>query len=137
VGVPAFLAELGLLDPASAAFGSKLLRAFGISLIMNVTWAPFFMTLHKITDIHIEKNGGAARCLLRPIDMVEAFNRINWQSLWGFVFKKLIPLFWVPAHTVTFLLPPYFQVIFAAALGVVLGVTLAMAGQKKAPKPAP
>lgn len=136
VGVPAFLAELGLLDPTSTTFGSRLLRAFGISLIMNCTWAPFFMTLHKITDIHIEKNGGTMRGLFRPIDMVGAFNSINWSSLWGFVFKKLIPFFWVPAHTLTFMLPPHFQVVFAAALGVVLGVTLAMAGQKKAPKPA-
>jgi hypothetical protein len=37
----------------------------------------------------------------------------------------------VPAHTITFMLPPYFQVVFAALLGIVLGVILALASTKK------
>jgi uncharacterized integral membrane protein len=43
------------------------------------------------------------------------------------VFKKTIPLFWYPAHTITFLLPAGFQVLFAAVLGIVLGVLLSVA----------
>jgi hypothetical protein len=50
---------------------------------------------------------------------------------WNFVFKKTIPLFWFPAHTITFLLPSQFQVLFAALLGVALGVILAIANNKK------
>jgi len=43
------------------------------------------------------------------------------------VFKKTIPLFWIPAHTITFLLNPDYQVLFAAFLSIVLGAILAVA----------
>ena len=45
----------------------------------------------------------------------------------GFVFKKTIPFFWIPAHTITFLLPGQYQVLFAALLGVALGIILSIA----------
>ena len=48
-----------------------------------------------------------------------------------FVFKKTIPFFWYPAHTITFLLPGEMRVLFAAILGVVLGVLLAIAARMK------
>ncbi|WP_321415721.1 Mpv17/PMP22 family protein [uncultured Desulfobacter sp.] len=47
------------------------------------------------------------------------------------MFKKTLPFFWIPAHTITFLLPPDFQVLFAAILGIVLGIILAVAGLSK------
>ena len=53
-------------------------------------------------------------------------HKINWEVQWGFVFKKTIPLFWYPAHTITFLLPGDYQVLFAAFLGVVLGLILSI-----------
>ena len=53
------------------------------------------------------------------------------RSLWGFLFKKTIPLFWVPAHTITFMLPPEYRVLFAALLGVMLGVFMSLATRKK------
>ena len=34
--------------------GSKLLRAFLISAIMNLTFAPVFMASHRITDLYID-----------------------------------------------------------------------------------
>jgi hypothetical protein len=46
---------------------------------------------------------------------------------WGFVFKKTIPLFWFPAHTITFLLPAHLQVLFAAVLSIFLGIILSVA----------
>lgn len=49
----------------------------------------------------------------------------------NFVFKKTIPFFWYPAHTITFLLPGEMRVLFAAILGVVLGVLLAIAARMK------
>ncbi|GAB1473896.1 hypothetical protein MASR2M69_13370 [Bacteroidota bacterium] len=39
-----------------------------------------------------------------------------------FVVGKTIPLFWIPAHTITFLLPDTYKVIFAASLSIVLGL---------------
>jgi hypothetical protein len=88
------------------------------------------MTLHKITDAHIAANGGSLRALITPIPMAERFAAINWQAQWGFVFKKTIPLFWYPAHTITFLLPAEQRVLFAALLGIVLGVLLALSTKK-------
>jgi hypothetical protein len=46
------------------------------------------------------------------------------------VFKKTIPFFWYPAHTVTFLLPSEQRVLFAALLGIALGVLLALSSKK-------
>ena len=44
---------------------------------------------------------------------------------------RTIPLFWIPAHTVSFLLPPDYQVLYAALLGVALGLILALAGKRR------
>ena len=134
-GVPAFLEYMGYrdagLDFAGSLTWGKVLVAFCISVAMNSIFAPVFMTLHKITDIHIGDNNGSLRALIRPIPMAEVFSRIDWNAQWGFVFKKTIPLFWFPAHTVTFLLPAGARPLFAALLGVVLGVLLAVSGRKK------
>ncbi|MCK7530557.1 MAG: Mpv17/PMP22 family protein [Marinilabiliales bacterium] len=46
------------------------------------------------------------------------------------VLKKTIPFFWIPAQTITFLLPPEFQILFAALLSTVLGVILACRSAK-------
>jgi hypothetical protein len=105
----------------------KLWVAFFISLTMNLIYAPIMMTIHKITDIHIENNGGTISGLFRPIKMGEIISQINWKVQWGFVFKKTIPYFWIPAHTLTFLLPPSYRVLFAALLGIMLGILLAIA----------
>lgn len=69
--------------------------------------------------------------MLHPLKMGEIMSEINWKAQWGFVFKKTIPLFWFPAHTITFLLPPSARVLFAALLGVILGVFMAIAARKK------
>ena len=105
--------------------------AFCVSVAMNSIFAPVFMTLHKITDTHILSNGGTLGGFFRPIKMREIITHLNWDVQWSFVFKKTIPLFWFPAHTITFLLPSQFQVLFAALLGVALGVILAIANNKK------
>lgn len=106
---------------------NRIAVAFLISVMMNCCFAPVFMTLHKITDAHILDNGGKLKALITPINMSTQFTNINWSVQWGFVFKKTITLFWVPAHTITFLLPSEFQVLFAALLSVALGVLLSVA----------
>ena len=133
-GTPAFLTYMGLQDAGSlmgGAFGAgKLLVAFSISAAMNLIYAPVMMTLHKITDTHIINNGGTVAGLFKPIRFGDIMASINWQVQWNFVFKKTIPFFWIPAHTITFLLPEQFQVLFAALLGIALGVILAVASLK-------
>ncbi len=140
-GVPAFLNNMGV-DVAASVFAKQpltsvnfavsLLIAFCTSVVMNCIFAPVFMTFHKITDMHIIKNGGNLQNFFRhPINMATSFKAINWDIQWGFVFKKTIPFFWFPAHTITFMLPGEFQVLFAALLGVALGLILAVASLKK------
>ena len=134
-GAPAVLGELGLHITAdtlkSGDFFPRLLAAFCVSATINSIFAPLFMTMHKVTDLHIAETGGTIRGFLAPIPVGRLLKEINWDVMWGFVFKKTLPCFWVPAHTITFMLPPYFKVVFAALLGIVLGVILALASTKK------
>lgn len=133
-GAPAVLAELGL--PFSLAtlregsFAAKLAVSFSISVSVNLIFAPVFMTLHKVTDRHIDDTGGSLLKFFSPIPVGRILRETNWDMMWNFIFKKTIPFFWIPAHTVTFLLPSYLQILMAALLGVVLGVILAFAAAK-------
>ncbi len=134
-GAPALLTSLGLTN-AQLAFAApefsweKLAVAFGVSVTMNTIFAPVFMSFHKITDMHIARYNGSMRCFLHPIDITASFREMNWEVQWSFVFKKTIPFFWYPAHTITFMLPDEWRVLFAALLSVALGVLLAIDGKK-------
>lgn len=134
-GTPVFLDYMGLQDVkesfTSPEFNTtKLITAFSISFFMNLIFAPVMMTFHKITDTHIEQKGGRVTALFTGIPIGKIMSEdINWKVQWGFVFKKTIPFFWIPAHTITFMLPPEFRVLFAAVLGIALGVILAIASQ--------
>lgn len=135
-GTPALLASLGWHDAeivfASACFSwGKLGVAFCVSVAMNTIFAPVFMSFHKITDMHIARYNGSMRCFLRPIDITRSFRELNWEMQWSFVFKKTIPFFWYPAHTITFMLPADWRVLFAALLSVALGILLAIDSKKK------
>ncbi len=111
--------------------GEKLIAAFAVSVSMNLIFAPLFMTLHRVTDTHIQETGGTLRGFFSPIDFGRILKNMDWQVMWGFVFKKTLPLFWIPAHTITFLLPEMHRVLFAALLGIVLGTILAFASLAK------
>ncbi|NVO04252.1 MAG: Mpv17/PMP22 family protein [Bacteroidetes bacterium] len=111
-------------------FGLKLLVSFSISASMNIIFAPIMMTFHKITDTHIINNGGTLVGFFKPIQFGNIMSEMNWRVQWDFVFKKTIPFFWIPAHTITFMLPPEYRVLFAAILGIALGVIMAIASQK-------
>ncbi len=129
-GAPAFLKALGIEAAAESLVGPisglRILTAFTISVTLNLIYAPVMMTLHKITDTHIVKNGGTLSGLLKPIKMGDIIAKLDWKMQWNFIFKKTIPFFWIPAHTITFLLPVEFQVLFAALLGIALGVILSL-----------
>ena len=135
IGVPAFLDSFtvfdGIKEAMSGGFtGMKLLGAFFISLMMNTSFAPVFMTMHKITDTHIGSHGGRFSALTHLIPIGKIISGLNWEVQWGFVFKKTIPFFWIPAHTITFLLPADMQVLFAALCSVALGLFLSIAAVK-------
>ena len=135
-GVPAYLDKFqifgGISEAMQASFSLlKLCGAFCISVMMNTTFAPVFMTLHKITDTHITQTGGTLKGFFsNKIPFTQIISSLNWKVQWSFVFKKTIPFFWIPAHTLTFILPYNIQVLFAAFLGICLGVILSIAARK-------
>ncbi len=110
---------------------TRLLTAFAISTFMNLIFAPVFMTLHKITDLHILRTGGTLSGFFSPLPFGEIIRDLDWKVQWEFVFRKTIPFFWIPAHTVTFMMPPEYRIVFAAVLGIVLGVLLTVASGSK------
>ena len=138
-GTPVFLESLGITNASTALSGTftpeKLLVAFSISLLMNMIYAPLMMTVHKITDMHIILTGGTIKGLFSSFHFEKLFVNLDWNVQWNFVFKKTIPYFWIPAHTITFLLPADFRVLFAALLGIALGIILAIADMMGDDKP--
>ncbi len=88
----------GLL-PETGALG----RAFAVSLAMNLQFGPFLVIAHRLIDNAID-------------------GRPNWANL----DKGLLSLlwFWVPAHTVTFLMPLELRIGLAAVWSLALGLIL-------------
>lgn len=131
-GTPVLLQKMGMQQASALMEGGlswgKLVVTLTISAGMNIFYAPVMMTFHKITDLHIEANGGTMRGLFRRMDMAELFERIDWKAQWGFVFKKTIPFFWIPAQALNFLLPEEWRILVAAIYGIILGILLAVAG---------
>lgn len=108
--------------------GVALAQAFFGSAIMNLTFGPMMMLFHRFTDMYIdtkyEKNGG-------KVTMSELIDKNDWHSLVEFSWIKTCPFFWIPAHTVVFLLPPQYRVIISAFLSIALGLLLAIAKKGK------
>lgn len=133
-GTPVFLEKAGFADASRIIHSNlswkKVLVSFSISTAINLFYAPVLMTFHKITDSHILNTGGSVKGLFTPIPFARILRDINWDVQWNFILKKTIPLFWIPAQTITFLLPEEFRILFAAFLGIVLGVLLAVASLK-------
>lgn len=106
--------------------GSSIIWAFLVSTTMNMTFGPIMMIFHRFTDTFIdmkyEKNN--------DISISSIAKRIEWDGFFSFVVLKTIPFFWIPAHTIVFLLPPEYRVIAAAFLSIALGGILAFAKKK-------
>jgi hypothetical protein len=94
----------GLL-PELGAFG----KAFAVSLAMNLQFGPFLVIAHRLID-----------------------NAIDGAPNWANLDKGLLSLlwFWVPAHTVTFLLPPDLRIGLAALWSLALGLILGFYNRK-------
>ncbi|MBL0176325.1 MAG: hypothetical protein IPP94_13850 [Ignavibacteria bacterium] len=93
--------------PAVCAEGVP--RAFAVSLFTNVLFGPQMMFFHRVEDNLILRRSGFAGMRTPLLTLV-------W--------------FWIPAHTVTFSLPPELQIGLAAIWSVALGIILGMAAGK-------
>ena len=107
--------------------GVPIAFAFFTSVLMNLTFAPTMMAFHRITDAFLDLYYE----LKKFPTMNDVINKINWNSFVSFVVLKTIPAFWIPAHTITFLLPSEYRVIVAALLSIALGGILAFAANTK------
>ena len=67
--------------------------------------------------------GRCAACGTFP-DVGGLLKSVNWDVMWRLVLFRTVLFFWIPVHTITFLLPEAFRVLFAALLGAVLGLIL-------------
>jgi len=105
-----------------------LLAAFLASFFMNVTFGPVLMVAHNLADRFIAQNRG--RFPVRDFSPSSLLAGVNWDMMWNFILKKTIPFFWIPVHTLTFLLPQEYRILLSALLSIVLGVILSFAGAK-------
>lgn len=120
----------GLLPSFKSGLANKVSFAFFTSALMNLLFAPTFMAFHRVTDTFIDMGNGRMSEILN-VSLGDVVRKIDWNGFVGFVVCRTIPFFWIPAHTVTFLLPPEYRVLVAAFLSIALGGILAFAKRRK------
>lgn len=91
--------------PALSKFG----KAFAISAFMNMQFGITLVLLHRALDNLPLKHK-------------------NWNNLHKGIFSLV--WFWIPAHTVTFMLPELYRIGLAALWSLVLGLILGMFNRK-------
>ncbi len=127
-GAPLILNKLGLPWGATALASTlsieKIIAAFCVSLTMNCFFAPILMLTHSLTDAHVAEHNGSLISLIKKPLVPKYLKNMNWENFWNLAIVRNILLFWIPMHTITFLLPENFRVLFAAILGTCLGLIL-------------
>lgn len=112
-----FVLANGILPGA----GIPVWSAFLTSVLMNLSFGIAFMSTHRVTDTIIvlahEK---------KKITVESIVANIDFKAFISFTVMKAIPLFWIPAHTITFSLPGEYQIVVAAFLSIVLGILLSL-----------
>jgi hypothetical protein len=124
-----FAAAYMMTEGKLPGVGITPLFALFTSVLMNTSFGPTFMAVHKISDKMLEMSANKEKLSLK-----NAVLGVEWANFVSFTILKTVPFFWIPAHFVTFLLPGEYQVIMAAALSIALGVILSVGGRKKSKK---
>ncbi|MDA8409795.1 MAG: hypothetical protein M0001_05315 [Treponema sp.] len=136
-GGVATAASKGLLPIGSGGLAT-FLQAFWTSALMNLTFGPAFMAAHRVSDAWIDArfavrgSAGVEKNGRKGPRLGEVVASVDWNRFLTFVVGKTIPLFWIPAHTITFLLPGEYRVLVAALLSIALGVILTWGKRTKA-----
>ena len=106
-----------LFDEGLLPFDNSFTRALFTSIFMNITFGAMMMLAHFTSDGYLDhkKEKLSLKLTMKKLDYVGFMNK---------TFFIIIPLFWIPAHTITFLLPGEYRVLFAATLGIALGFLL-------------
>ncbi len=92
-------------------------HALFTSILMNLLFAPTMMLLHRISDQVID------RITQGKHGLIPALTEIDYVAFLRML-SKTIPFFWIPMHTITFLLPGMYRAFFASLLGIALGLLL-------------
>lgn len=116
------LAQAGRLLPF---FEVPLAQAFFGSSIMNLTFAPAMNTFHRLMDLLIENAGEK-----KPISLKGLIGQIDWGAFVTFNWLKVGIFFWIPVHTIVFLLPEDWRVAVAAFSSIALGIILSFAAKQ-------
>ncbi len=87
-------------------------NAFAISVFMNLQFGLFLVIFHRYLDNLIAKQNN--------------WNNIN-KGMWSLIW------FWIPAHTITFMLDKPYQIGLAAVWSVVLGIILGYYNKNNTP----
>ncbi len=119
------MVEKGLLPVGSGGW-AVFLQAFYTSALMNLTFGPVFMALHRVTDTLID-----FLVQKKKVGKGAVIKAVDWPGFITFVVGITIPCWWIPVHTLTFLLPGEYRVLAAAYLSIVLGVILVYARNRK------
>ncbi len=100
---------------------NAIIMAFSTSLWLNLIFCFPMMLSHEWFN----------QCLgqKRLVGGEEFISGIN-AHLWGSYLLKTIVIFWIPAHTITFCLPPDYQILMSAFLSLALGFILTIAPKK-------
>jgi hypothetical protein len=106
-------------------FFNRLFYALMVSISMNLIFAPTFMMLHRMTDTYILLSQGSL-LKMKKVSLNDVVNHIDFKFFFSFVILKTIPIFWIPAHTITFMLPATYRVLMAAYLSMALGILLTL-----------
>ena len=114
------------LLPHAPGFAGRLMTAFYTGALLNLTFAPVFMAVHRISDTWIDQHVDGLKPTIGTVLL-----QIDWQNFFRFVVGKTIPFFWIPVQTINFMLPEQYRIIVAAYLSIVLGLILAYARRKK------
>ena len=91
-------------------FSTGLGWAFSVSVITNLFFGPQMMFIHRLEDNLIAYKWDLT-------GLQNAFLTLIW--------------FWIPAHTVTFMLPKEMQIGLAAIWSVMLGIIMGITAPKK------
>jgi len=85
------------------------------------------MVFHRFTDLFID----AKYDEIKKITLSSLVDKVDWHSLVEFSWAKTCIFFWIPAHTIVFMLPSQYRVLVSAFLSIALGLLLALAKKKK------
>jgi hypothetical protein len=107
--------------------GMSFMTAFFTSAIMNVTFAPAMFLFHKYTDATIDVAYAEG---LRAVNFDRITGNIDFKGMVEFSILKIVPFFWIPCHTIVFMMPGQFRVVVSAFLSIALGLFIALNKKK-------